>query len=68
MTGEARKLRVQVRRGGRWKTIGVVPNVKGTFRVVLRTHTRRLSSAALMTVRVVVPGVNPSNLVRARTR
>ena len=68
MTGEARKLRVQVRRGGRWKTIGVVPHVKGTFRVVLRTHPRQLSSAATMAVRVVVPGVTPSNLVHARTR
>lgn len=68
MTGQAQKLRVQVRRGGRWKTIGIVPNVEGTFRVVLRTHTRQLSSAAQMTVRVVVPGVSPSNQVRARTR
>ena len=68
MTGQAQKLRVQVRRGGRWKTIGIVPNVEGTFRVVLRTHTRQLSSAARMTVRVVVPGVSPSNQVRARTR
>ena len=68
VTGEAQKLRVQVRRGGRWKTIAVVPNVSGTFRVVLRTHSRQLSSASRMTMRVVVPGLSASNQVRARTR
>ena len=68
MTGQAQKIRVQVRRGARWKTIGVVPNVEGTFRVVLRTHVRQLSSAGRMTVRVVVPGVSPSNQLHARTR
>ena len=68
VTGHVSKLRVQVRRGGSWKTIAVVPNVEGTFRVVLRTHTRQLSSAARMTVRVVVPGASASNLVHARTR
>jgi hypothetical protein len=67
VTGKAQRLRVQVRRGGRWKTIGIVPNVEGTFRVVLRVKTRQLSSAATMTVRAVVAG-NASNPVRARTR
>jgi parallel beta-helix repeat protein len=67
VTGQAQRLRVQVRRGGRWKTIGVVPNVEGTFRIVLRAHSRQLSSAARMTVRVVVAGA-ASNPVRARTR
>jgi parallel beta-helix repeat protein len=66
VTGTAQRLRVQVRRGGRWKTIGVVPNVEGTFRVVLRVHTRQLSSAARMTVRAVVAGA-ASNPVHART-
>ena len=67
VTGQAQRLRVQVRKSGRWKTIGVVPNVEETFRVVLRTHRRKLSSAARMTVRVVVAGA-ASNPVRARTR
>lgn len=67
VTGSGQRLRVQVRRGGRWKTIGIVPNVEGTFRVVLRVKTRQLTSAATMTVRAVVAG-NVSNPVRARTR
>ena len=65
--GGATKLRVQVRRGGSWKTIGIVPNVNGTFRVVLRAHASQLSSAGRMIVRVVVPGLDASNQVRART-
>jgi parallel beta-helix repeat protein len=69
ISGEApRNIKVQVRRGGSWKTIGFVPSVQGTFRVVLRAKTARLQSADRMTVRVVVPGVSPSNQVRARTR
>jgi parallel beta-helix repeat protein len=65
--GGPTKLRVQVRRGGTWKTIGIVPNVNGTFRVVLRARASQLRSAGRMTVRVVVPGLDASNQVRART-
>jgi parallel beta-helix repeat protein len=69
ITGDApRKIKVQVRRGGTWKTIGIVPSVQGTFRVVLRAKIARLQSADRMTVRVVVPGTSASNTVQARTR
>ena len=61
----AQKIKVQVRRGNSWKTIAIVPNVKGTFRVILRTQVRSLSSAGRMTVRVVGQG-SKSNAVRAR--
>jgi hypothetical protein len=67
VTGDAAKrIKVQVRRGRGWKTIAVIPGVRGTFRVVLRTRVSGVSSAGRMTVRVVAPGAK-SNAVRART-
>ena len=68
VTGSNQRIRVQVRRGGRWKTIATVPNVSGTFRVIVRTRTKSLRSARRLMVRVVVAGGGASNTVRARTR
>ena len=68
VTGDvAQKIKVQVRRGRGWRTIAVVPNVKGTFRIVLRARVSGLSSASRMTVRVVGPA-SKSNAVHARVR
>ncbi|HEX8648423.1 MAG TPA: right-handed parallel beta-helix repeat-containing protein [Thermoleophilaceae bacterium] len=61
----AQRIRVQVRRGGGWKTIAAVPNVKGTFRLVLRAHVGTVRSARRMTIRVV-GSASKSNAVRAR--
>jgi parallel beta-helix repeat protein len=65
--GGARKVKVQMRRGGSWKTIGIVRNVGNTFRIVLNTRVRGLTAADRPTVRVVVPGAVASNPVRARS-
>jgi parallel beta-helix repeat protein len=68
VTGNNQRIRVQVRRGSRWTTIATVPNVTGTFRIVVRTRTKGLRSARRLMVRVVVAGGGASNAVRARTR
>ena len=68
VAGNAARVRVQARRGSGWKTIATVPDVGGTFRIALRTRVKGISSAGRMTVRVVVPGISASNIVRARTR
>jgi parallel beta-helix repeat protein len=65
--GSARRIKVQVRRGGHWETVGTVRNVSGTFRIVFRTRTKGLSSAGRMAVRVVIPGSIASNPVLARS-
>lgn len=66
VTGDApKRIKVQMRRGRGWKTIAVVPDVHGTFRIVLRTRVSGLQSASRMTVRVVTPG-STSNAVHAR--
>ena len=67
VTGDApQRIKIQVRRGGKWRTIAVVPQVQGTFRIVRRARVAGLSSARRTTVRVVAPGAK-SNYVLART-
>ena len=64
----ADELLVQVRRGGRWRTLAITRDVRHHFRLVVNPQlsVTGLRSAARFKVRVVVPGVAASNSIRPR--
>ncbi|MDQ3935592.1 MAG: right-handed parallel beta-helix repeat-containing protein [Actinomycetota bacterium] len=61
-------LLIQVRQSGRWKTIRTVRNVRKIFRATVRAPRHALRASSRMTVRVVIPGGDASDAVRARVR
>jgi hypothetical protein len=69
VSGDADELLVQVRRGGRWRTLAIARDVGPSFRLVVNPglSVTGIRSAARMKVRVVIPGVAASNSVRPRT-
>ena len=64
----ASKLKIQVRTGDRWTTLGRIRNVRKLFRASVRTRSGELRKSSQMIVRVVIPGVDASNTVVAKVR
>jgi parallel beta-helix repeat protein len=64
----AEKLKVQVRRGDGWVTLGSIRDIRKIFRASVRPPVARLRKSNRMTVRVVIPGVDASNAVVAKIR
>jgi parallel beta-helix repeat protein len=62
----AEKLKVQVRRGDGWQTLGSIRDIRKIFRASVRPPVARLRKSSRMAVRVVVPGVDASNTVVAK--
>lgn len=64
----ADELLVQVRRGGRWRTLFITRDVRHHFRLVVNPglSVTGIRSAARFKVRVVIPGVAASNTLRPR--
>jgi parallel beta-helix repeat protein len=62
----AKELKIQVRHGGGWKTLGKIRDVRKIFRATVKPPTAKLRRASRLEVRVVIPGVDKSNSVLAR--
>jgi len=64
----AKELRIQVRRGNHWKTMGKVRDVRHIFRAIVHPSVSKLRASQVAAVRVVIPGVTASNTLHARAR
>jgi parallel beta-helix repeat protein len=64
----ADELRIQVRRGTRWTTLGTIRDVRKIFRATVTPPMAKLRRANRIAVRVVVPGETASNTILARAR
>jgi parallel beta-helix repeat protein len=64
----AEELRIQVRRGSRWQTLGRIRNVRHIFRAVVHPHVSKIRASRVLAVRVVVPGGLASNTAHARAK
>jgi parallel beta-helix repeat protein len=64
----AEQLKIQVRHGSGWKTLGQIRDVRKIFRATVKPRMAKLRRANRLAVRVVMPGVDKSNTVLARTK
>jgi parallel beta-helix repeat protein len=64
----AEELKIQVRSGSGWKTLGSIHGVRKIFRATVQPPLAKLRKSNRMAVRVVIPGVDASNTVLARAR
>jgi parallel beta-helix repeat protein len=64
----AKQLKIQVRRGNRWRTLRSIRNVRKIFRATAVTPMAKLRKSNRLAVRVVIPSVDKSDIVMARAR